>query len=314
MNAIECPDCGKSSAVGNSFCIGCGRELSSLAIEPTVEAIAISVCPNCGKENERDNLFCVGCGTQLRSTEDAASEPEPSARSCPQCGKPFAEGDAFCVFCGASLGAGDAAPFKPAVLPTGQKTEGRPKESILRAPTSMPGWLVIVICVLILLLVASLLFAAFRPSGNLGNNQTTASTTATSVSNGASDASSEVSGAATGDVASSAASSTGSTASQSAAAQGNDYVLADSSSRYYSRSELEKLSTLDLYHARNEIYARHGRGFKKDDLRAYFSSKSWYRETTSPESFNEGVLNECEKANANLMLEIEKSRNSPYLT
>jgi len=98
MNAIECPDCGKSNAVGNSFCIGCGRELSSLAIEPTVEAIAISVCPNCGKENERDNLFCVGCGTQLRSTEDAASEPEPSARSCPQCGKPFAEGDAFCVF------------------------------------------------------------------------------------------------------------------------------------------------------------------------------------------------------------------------
>ncbi len=91
------------------------------------------------------------------------------------------------------------------------------------------------------------------------------------------------------------------------------YVLAESNTREYSRSELEALDNYMLFLARNEIYARHGRGFKKQELRDHFGGKAWYSETVSPESFDEGVLNEVEKANANLMLEIEKSRNSPYL-
>lgn len=98
-----------------------------------------------------------------------------------------------------------------------------------------------------------------------------------------------------------------------AAASPEGYVFADSATRTYSRDELEALDNHTLFLARNELYARHGRGFKNQELRDYFASKSWYSETVAPESFNDDMLNETERANANLMLEIEQSRNSPYL-
>ena len=96
-------------------------------------------------------------------------------------------------------------------------------------------------------------------------------------------------------------------------ADSGDYVLADSDSRYYTREELEALDDLTLYHARNEIFARHGRQFNNPDLQEFFGSKPWYSGTVAPSDFNEQVLNEYEDANAKLMLAIEQERNSPYL-
>lgn len=96
----------------------------------------------------------------------------------------------------------------------------------------------------------------------------------------------------------------------------NDYKIADSNSRYLSDSELQAMSTYDLYLARNEIYARHGRDFTKADLKQYFSSKSWYRVQYTPSDFDSHtntLLNDYERKNAEKMLAIEKSRNSPYL-
>lgn len=95
----------------------------------------------------------------------------------------------------------------------------------------------------------------------------------------------------------------------------NAYVLPDSSSRYYSRAELEDLSLWELYLARNEIFARYGRGFKNQDLVDYFSSRSWYSQRYTPEEFDAmgSPLNDYEQKNTQLMLEIERERNSPYL-
>lgn len=96
----------------------------------------------------------------------------------------------------------------------------------------------------------------------------------------------------------------------------NDYMIADSNSRYLSESELNSMSTYDLYIARNEIFARHGRDFTKADLRQYFSSKSWYHVQYSPSEFDahtNTLLNDYERKNSELMLKIEKLRNSPYL-
>ena len=90
-------------------------------------------------------------------------------------------------------------------------------------------------------------------------------------------------------------------------------MLADSDSRYYTREELEAMDDLTLYHARNEIFARHGRQFNNPDLQEFFGSKPWYSGTVAPSDFNEQVLNEYEDANAKLMLAIEQERNSPYL-
>ena len=91
------------------------------------------------------------------------------------------------------------------------------------------------------------------------------------------------------------------------------YVLSDSSTRLYTTSELEELSNWELFIARNEIYARHGRLFKSELLNNYFEGCDWYYGYIAPEDFDEDSLNETEKANAKAMLAIEQERGSEYL-
>ena len=93
------------------------------------------------------------------------------------------------------------------------------------------------------------------------------------------------------------------------------YILPDSSSRIYSRSELECLSNWELYLARNEMYARHGRGFVRSDLQSYFNSCSWYTRQYDPAYYDANFsLSSTEMANAETMKDIEYSRNSPYVS
>ena len=69
----------------------------------------------------------------------------------------------------------------------------------------------------------------------------------------------------------------------------------------------------ELYLARNEIFARHGRGFKNQDLTDYFATKRWYTQTYTPEEFDaisSSQLNDYELKNVQTMYEIEQSRNS----
>ena len=97
------------------------------------------------------------------------------------------------------------------------------------------------------------------------------------------------------------------------------YFLPNADTVRYTREELEKLSTKELYLARNEIFARHGRVYvQHEDLNDYFMSKNWYKPRYTYEEFNElnsrvKQLNAYEEYNVNVMLEIEKERNSPYL-
>lgn len=86
-----------------------------------------------------------------------------------------------------------------------------------------------------------------------------------------------------------------------------DFVFPDSDRRYISTSELSGLSAEECSHARNEIYARHGRKFQDQNLQAYFNSKEWYNGTIEPGAFTESMLNEYEKANASTILSYEKS-------
>lgn len=96
--------------------------------------------------------------------------------------------------------------------------------------------------------------------------------------------------------------------------EASDYVLPESDSRYYTEDELEGLSTLELYYARNEIFARHGRTFNNEDLNEYFGSQPWYHGEYSPEDFDSWFTpNEYEKANAALIGEVERELGSPYL-
>ena len=91
----------------------------------------------------------------------------------------------------------------------------------------------------------------------------------------------------------------------------SEYILPNSDSEYYSEADLENLTDWELKLARNEIYARHGRKFKDEQIAAYFESKSWYQPTYEPDEFDalgDSMLNACEIANLDLIREVESSR------
>lgn len=85
----------------------------------------------------------------------------------------------------------------------------------------------------------------------------------------------------------------------------SSYVIEGSDTRYLTKEDIAGLSKDQLRYARNEIYARHGRRFKDQELQQYFDSKSWYQGTIDPDSFNESVLNDCERDNIDLIKKYE---------
>lgn len=90
-----------------------------------------------------------------------------------------------------------------------------------------------------------------------------------------------------------------------------DYYFADSDSRYLTDEELSKYSSKDLELAKNEIYARHGRKFVTESIAAYFNSKSWYKGTIDPETFDasqNSVFNEYEVANIEKIAQWEQKQ------
>ena len=95
----------------------------------------------------------------------------------------------------------------------------------------------------------------------------------------------------------------------------DEYLIPGINTRYLTTDEVAGFSNWELYLARNEIFARHGRMFNNDDLVQYFSSKSWYYPRYTPEEFDAlpNQLNDYEKKNADLILQLEQQRNSPYL-
>ena len=67
------------------------------------------------------------------------------------------------------------------------------------------------------------------------------------------------------------------------------------SSRLIKDWEMQQCTNWVLTLIRNEIYARHGRPFQNQRIRAYFNDQSWYQPTNS---FSESRLNSTEKQNA----------------
>lgn len=83
------------------------------------------------------------------------------------------------------------------------------------------------------------------------------------------------------------------------------FVFPNSDSTYLDGSELEGLSAEECRIGRNEIYARHGRIFQDDALRAYFEQFDWYEGIYDADEFDESVLNVYEIANRDLIIDYE---------
>ena len=86
------------------------------------------------------------------------------------------------------------------------------------------------------------------------------------------------------------------------AAAEDEYLLPDSDTRLYTREELSQYDRETLALMRNEILARHGYPFKKEQYQTYFGSKSWY---TPDPNFNYNCLNSIEMANVETIKALE---------
>lgn len=84
------------------------------------------------------------------------------------------------------------------------------------------------------------------------------------------------------------------------------YVLADSSTREYTKKELKALNLTDaeLSIARNELFARQGYHFSNPGLRAYFEACDWYTDT-GDDAYVTGVA----ETNATRLLELLNARD-----
>lgn len=92
------------------------------------------------------------------------------------------------------------------------------------------------------------------------------------------------------------------------AREAEEYLLPESSQRRLTEEDLSGLSGEELKLARNEIYARHGRKFKSEEIQNYFNSKSWYKGAVEPDKFQEDELNQFEKDNIRLLLKAEQNQ------
>jgi len=68
--------------------------------------------------------------------------------------------------------------------------------------------------------------------------------------------------------------------------------------RLLTEGDLADKTAWQLTIIRNEIFARHGLIFKRNDLQTYFNQQSWYRPTTSDVNAIQSSLNSIEARNA----------------
>lgn len=84
----------------------------------------------------------------------------------------------------------------------------------------------------------------------------------------------------------------------------DNYLLSDSTNRYFEAEEISGYSHDEIQLMINEIYARHGRVFHSQENREYFEAMDWYEPVsgkTDEEIARE--FNEYEKANVELLSE-----------
>lgn len=83
----------------------------------------------------------------------------------------------------------------------------------------------------------------------------------------------------------------------------SDYLIPGSDTRKVTVSDLAGMSAQELTYARNEIYARHGKVFKHNELNRYFQTKSWYH---ADPSFVDTMTSSLEQNNASFILQYQK--------
>lgn len=80
----------------------------------------------------------------------------------------------------------------------------------------------------------------------------------------------------------------------------------DFSKQTLKREQLQALELYDLKLLRGVVFGRHGRVFKDRDIQGYLKDQPWYK---PDESFSNSALNETERANLDLIRELEAEKH-----
>ena len=89
----------------------------------------------------------------------------------------------------------------------------------------------------------------------------------------------------------------------------DSYMLPDSDVRLLTEEDVYGLTKEEARIARNELYARHGRMFRSEDLQEYFNAKNWYEPIYTPDDWQEAWLSEVECYNRDFLVNYEKTLN-----
>ena len=92
----------------------------------------------------------------------------------------------------------------------------------------------------------------------------------------------------------------------------DEYVMPMSDTCLLQKEDLSSFNINELWIARNEIFARHGIGFKNGYLQSHFNSCSWYEPGKKLDQFNESELNDIEVKNLDLIKAAEKEYNTSH--
>ncbi len=81
--------------------------------------------------------------------------------------------------------------------------------------------------------------------------------------------------------------------------------LFETDQKYYTKEDFESEPMLVIHLAKNEIYARHGYIFTNEDLYNYFMGCIWYNPTCDSRDFDDSIFNEYEKANLEILSDLD---------
>lgn len=322
-----CTHCGATLPEGSRFCTSCGQPVvtpvprqeadpSQAVVTPAgAQPAPVSAQPTTYLDQGLTTPVSPESITEPLFPECGAEEPAQVAPQPTVAYPYFNQGGAQQTY-----GAGAQQTYQAPAQPAYQSVPQQPAYGYGQSSTGQTpqkgmsrGTLAAIITAIVLVAAAAAVFIVLDPLGVIAPKHETPATNVAAESQPAQSQPAKTKPAQTTPATQPA--TTDAATTQSATPANGDYILPDVQTRVYSTAELEQLSTDELWYARNEIYARHGRGFRNPELQSYFNSKPWYtRNPIDPDTFDSTVtLSATEQQNADAIKAIEQARGSSNL-
>ncbi len=76
-SVVDCSGCGEQNSSDMSFCLKCGKVLSSAVQEQRdIQGVKKRQCKSCGRADELNHRYCIFCGADIKAFVAKAANPE----------------------------------------------------------------------------------------------------------------------------------------------------------------------------------------------------------------------------------------------